>query len=103
MKKLLYYLKKISCLIIFVIFSSSFVNSNENVKINIEEKNILKIDTLNNDGTFNALVEIPSGSIEKWEVAKDFKTINLEFKEGRPRIVEYSPYPFNYGIIINTL
>lgn len=57
----------------------------------------------NKNGTINAIIEIPTGSNEKWEVSKiDGSVINWEFKNGQPRIVHYLGYPSNYGTIPNT-
>ncbi len=57
----------------------------------------------NANGTVNAIIEIPTGTNEKWEVSKrDSSVINWEFKNGQPRIVHYMGYPGNYGAIPST-
>ncbi|UKA08415.1 hypothetical protein IHC92_19785 [Photobacterium damselae subsp. damselae] len=44
----------------------------------------------NSNGTVNAIIEIPTGSNQKWEVSKqDSSTLHWEFKNGQPRIVKY--------------
>jgi len=58
---------------------------------------------INQDNYHNAVIEIPSGTNEKWEASKDGKYIELEFKNGKPRTVDYLSYPFNYGFIPRTL
>ena len=58
---------------------------------------------MNQDGTINVLVEIPAGSNDKWEVDKKEGSLKWEFKEGKPRVVKYLPYPANYGMIPQTL
>ena len=58
---------------------------------------------INQDNYHNAVIEIPSGTNEKWETSKDGKYIELEFKNGKPRIINYLSYPFNYGFIPSTL
>ncbi len=66
-------------------------------------------DLLNNanpelkDGWINMVVEIPSGSIEKWEVNKQTGQIEPDSLEGKPRIIKYLGYPGNYGFIPQTL
>lgn len=61
------------------------------------------IPSKNDNGTVNAIIEIPAGSNEKWEVSKnDSSIINWEFKNGQPRIVQYLGYPGNYGTIPST-
>ena len=56
----------------------------------------------NSDGTINVVVEIPSGTTAKWEVEDD-GVMRWEFKKGKPRVVQYLPYPGNYGMVPRTL
>ena len=35
-------------------------------------------DTINQDGSYNAVIEIPAGTNEKWEISKDGKILELE-------------------------
>lgn len=58
---------------------------------------------LNADGTINAVIEIPTGTIAKWEVTKPDGVLAWEFKKGKPRRVKYLGYPGNYGMIPQTL
>jgi inorganic pyrophosphatase len=55
----------------------------------------------NPDGTVNAVVEIPAGTNAKWEVTSD-GLMTLEIRDGAPRVVNYLPYPGNYGMIPST-
>lgn len=58
---------------------------------------------INQDGTVQAVIEIPSGSSAKWEMSKDDpKAVYWEYKGGKPRIVNYLGYPGNYGAIPGT-
>lgn len=57
----------------------------------------------NPDNTFNAVIEIPAGTQAKWEVNKDNGRLQLESVAGKPRIINYLAYPFNYGFIPRTL
>ena len=61
-----------------------------------------KFDTFNIDGSVNAFIEIKSGENLKWELNPNNKNIEVEFKNGKPRRIDYLSYPFNYGFIINT-
>ncbi|MCK5839193.1 MAG: inorganic diphosphatase [Bacteroidales bacterium] len=55
------------------------------------------------DGNINVVVEIPAGTLEKWEVDKSDGKIKLEHIDGKPRIINYLGYPGNYGMIPRTL
>jgi inorganic pyrophosphatase len=54
-------------------------------------------------GTVNVVVEIPAGTLEKWEVDKTDGSMKLEFIGQNPRIVQYLAYPGNYGMIPKTI
>ena len=55
------------------------------------------------DGGFvNAVVEIPAGACEKWEVKLD-GVMRWDMKDGKPRHVKYLGYPCNYGIVPRSL
>lgn len=60
-----------------------------------------KVPLKNEDGSINAVIEIPSGSNQKWEVRKD-GTLYWDIKKGDVRFVNYLPYPGNYGMIPQT-
>ncbi|MCA8975528.1 MAG: inorganic diphosphatase [Planctomycetes bacterium] len=50
------------------------------------------------DGHVHAIVEIPTGTNEKWEVKLD-GTMRWDVKNGAVRVVHYLGYPGNYGIV----
>lgn len=50
------------------------------------------------DHAVNAVVEIPTGTNEKWEVKLD-GVMRWDLKDGKVRIVKYLGYPGNYGIV----
>lgn len=50
----------------------------------------------------NAVVEVPSGTANKWEVAEDGRVLAIEREAGRLRRINYLPYPSNYGFIPQT-
>ena len=64
---------------------------------------IKQFDTVNDDGNVNALIEIPAGTLEKWEYNKSTEDIELEFIDNKPRIISYLGYPANYGMIPETI
>lgn len=53
-------------------------------------------------GLINVVVEIPAGTNEKWEVAGNGR-LEWELVDSTPRVVQYLPYPANYGMIPRTL
>ncbi len=68
------------------------------------EKNFLSgYEPINLDGTINAVVEIPAGTLAKYEVDKDTGMMAIEQKNGKPRYVQYLGYPANYGMVPRTL
>jgi inorganic pyrophosphatase len=57
----------------------------------------------NQDGSINVVIEIPTGTSEKWEVSEDGNAIVRDFTGESPRTIDYLPYPGNYGLIPRTL
>jgi len=72
-------------------------------RINKPENLIKDLDPLFRDGDVNAVVEIPAGTIEKWEIDTFDGKLKLEIIDTKPRIVNYLGYPGNYGMIPGTL
>ena len=87
--------KKILCILIFF-----FTFQNYSYSETISIKNVLPF---NLDNTVNAFIEIPAGTIEKWEMSSDGKTFMQELEKNGPRKIDYLPYPINYGFIPQTL
>lgn len=77
---------------------------NENAKIEEVSPDLLSGNTaLFEDGDVNALIEIPSGTLEKWELNKANGKVEWEMEDNKPRIINYLGYPGNYGMIPRTL
>lgn len=51
---------------------------------------------------FNAVIEVPAGTNRKLEIQPDGSYV-AELVDGQPRIVNFLPYPGNYGFIPSTL
>ncbi len=81
---------------------SSELNYLNNFQLTSEKNFIHGYNTLNQNGLYNAVIEIPAGTNEKWEVSKNGELIELELKNSQPRIIDYLPYPTNYGFIPKT-
>ncbi|MGD8327914.1 MAG: inorganic diphosphatase [Acidobacteriota bacterium] len=58
---------------------------------------------LNDDGTVNAVIEIPAGTSAKFEVTADGTTMVQDQVDGKPRFIAYLAYPWNYGMVPRTL
>ena len=61
------------------------------------------IDPIGSENTIRVVVEIPTGSTQKWEVEKSSGDLKWEFRKGQPRFVKYLGYPGNYGMVPRTL
>lgn len=100
------FLKKIAFFLLFSLFLSC--NSFKKDKITSEEQkkqvNLLTDFTPKfNDGDINAIIEIPAGTLEKWEVNKSTGQLEWDRVDGIPRVINYISYPGNYGMIPKTL
>ena len=51
----------------------------------------------------HALIEIPKGCRNKFEVDKESGALKQEYRDGKPRIVDFLGYPGNYGLVPLTL
>ncbi len=58
---------------------------------------------VNADGTANTVIEIPAGTNGKWEVTEETGVLSWEIKNGKPRLIKYLAYPWNYGMIPRTM
>lgn len=66
----------------------------------VGQKNLLAdYSPTNSDGTVNAVVEIPTGTLAKWEVSPSDGKLKVEVRNGQPRTIQYLGYPGNYGMI----
>lgn len=92
-------------IIIFLIISCGDNSSNQtnSTKATNDLNYLTDINPINKDGTINAIIEIPTGSLDKWEVNKTNGKLEWEIKDGKPRKVNYLGYPGNYGMIPRTL
>ena len=49
------------------------------------------------------VVEVPAGTLAKWEVDPESGDLEWEMEEGKPRVVQFLSYPGNYGMVPSTL
>jgi len=52
--------------------------------------------------TYRALIEVPAGYTEKWEVSHLSGHLEWTLKKGQPRKISFLAYPGNYGFIPQT-
>lgn len=105
--------KKCQTIYISILFLGSMLVScgGEAIETSAEESNkelsnsvnLLKdIEPLASDSIVNAVIEIPAGSIQKWEINKSSGQLEWEIENGQARLVNYIGYPGNYGFIPQT-
>ena len=70
-------------------------------KPNSSSKQFKGIDAFPN--AYEAIIEIPAGTNHKIEINKDAGNFEVDQVKGNDRIIDFLPYPGNYGFIQNTL
>ena len=90
----LYKNKAHTCFFVFL-----FVACNSTKDINYAND----IDPISSSGNINVVIEIPSGTHDKFEVSKKTGQIVQNIEDGLPRKIKYIGYPGNYGMIPKTL
>ena len=53
--------------------------------------------------SFNAVIEIPAGTSKKYEYNPLKKEFVIDTENGKERVIDFLPYPGNYGFIPSTL
>ncbi len=79
------------------------INQNSEYVLKTDRHFLFDYEPVCENGDINVVVEIPAGTLEKWEVDKKEGSMKLEFVDEKPRIVQYIAYPGNYGMIPQTL
>jgi len=69
----------------------------------MENMHLINDVTYKTDTTYSMVVEIPAGTNEKWQTSALSGALYFEHVDGKPRIIEYLAYPFNYGFIPQTI
>lgn len=54
-------------------------------------------------GVANAVIEVPAGYVDKWEVKNADGLLHWDLADGKPRRVAYLGYPANYGMVPRTV
>lgn len=58
---------------------------------------------LSSEDTLRFRIEIPAGTKQKWEFNDETGEVEKDYKDGKERIIQFLPYPGNYGFISETL
>lgn len=67
------------------------------------QQNLNQIPAFSEAGHLHAVIEVPAGTNVKWEYQPEAGEFSASFESGRPRVVEFLPYPSNYGFVPSTL
>jgi inorganic pyrophosphatase len=65
--------------------------------------NLLKIPTYATSGYLHGVIEIPAGTNRKYEIDKTTGQMRPDTRNGKPRMVDFLPYPINYGFVPSTI
>ena len=87
-------------LLLFVAFSLAVFSCSE---VQVGKKNYKKLPAITDNGTVNMVIEIPAGTNQKYEYDYEDKDFEVEEINGQKRVVDFLPYPGNYGFIPSTL
>jgi len=68
-----------------------------------EHNHVSKEPTNSKTGELQAVIEIPAGTNHKYELNVDNNKIELDQENGKDRIIDFLPYPANYGYIPGTI
>lgn len=91
-----------SFFVFLILLLSIGCNTNSDITI-IKSSNFLAdYPATDESGAVNAMIEIPAGSNQKWEVMKDTGHLAWEKVGDSLRVIPYLPYPANYGMVPQT-
>ena len=99
------------CTFLAILFACE-TSENQNIVFVQNRKNHFSKDSIidytnvspfDKDSLLQAVIEIPAGTIDKWELNKSNGQLEWEIVNGKPRKVHYLGYPGNYGFIPQTL
>lgn len=93
-------MKQLYGVTIFLLIISTFACKRDQKPIT-QMTNVKKLPLQGKLG-FNAVIEVPAGTNRKLEIQPDGKYVAEEI-DGKPRVVNFLPYPGNYGFIPSTM
>lgn len=92
-------MKQMYSVIFFLLIISTFACNREH-KSAATMSDVKKLPLKGAHG-FNAVIEVPAGTNRKLEIQPDGKYV-AELVDGKARVVDFLPYPGNYGFIPST-
>ncbi len=67
------------------------------------EGDVYRAPAITETGAINAVIEIPAGTNQKIEFNPENKRFETDQMDGKDRIIDFLPYPANYGFIPSTM
>lgn len=68
----------------------------------IGKSNVYELSAYSSNNLIQAVVEIPAGTSKKIEFNTTSKQFQVDQRDGKDRVIQYLPYPANYGFIPGT-
>lgn len=65
-------------------------------------QNLLEYPAFTAEGLLHGVIEIPAGTNHKFEYHKQAFEFQHDTRDGRPRVIDFLPYPVNYGFVPST-
>lgn len=98
-------MKTLFRIFVLIILLYACGNSGRDKNVVVNTHNYLHdIAPFTSDSLVNVVIEIPAGTNQKWEVNKVIGQIEWEqVTPGSFRVINYLPYPANYGFVPQTL
>lgn len=66
------------------------------------KQNLLELPAFTPEGLLNGVIEIPAGTNHKFEYNKQNFEFQNDQRDGKPRVIDFLPYPINYGFVPST-
>ena len=67
------------------------------------ESDVYRAPAITEAGAINAVIEIPAGTNQKIEFNSEKKQFESDQLDGKDRVIDFLPYPANYGFIPSTM
>lgn len=71
--------------------------------LNCKQPDFYQLPAMVSENSINAVIEIPAGTNKKYEYNAASKEFIVDKENSRDRIIDFLPYPANYGFIPSTL